>query len=60
MGKVVGVFFSGHGSRLLLEANGASRTQLEGGARHGPARLIEELIAAWEAQEHVEDAHIMM
>jgi hypothetical protein len=41
---------------LLFEANGASRTQLEGGARHGPPRLIEELIAAWEAQERMEDS----
>jgi hypothetical protein len=41
---------------LLFQANVESRTQLGGGARHGPARLIEELIAAWEAQERVEDS----
>ena len=41
---------------LLFQANVESRTQLGGGARHGPARLIEELIAAWEAQERAEVA----
>jgi hypothetical protein len=41
---------------LLFEANRASRTPLEGGAHHGPPHLIEELIAAWEAQELAEVA----
>jgi hypothetical protein len=42
---------------FLFETDGESReTHLEDNAHHGRTRLIEELTAAWEAQERVEAA----